>query len=195
MSSFAAFYMQGSESELLPGVDEWVLSLGFAKKRAFSAPPSELLRFHLGVHDFGFLTLNPEWCILYLNGFTLPGRVPVGLKALEPLAARCARRSLLFVAQTTSDCYELAAFDRARCVRHLMYADGARLEDTGERLPGEEGDTFAPISEDEEQPSPMDDATAICRAQGFELWSDLHGPGYIWGRRGLFARLFGHSGA
>ena len=188
MSSFAALHLQGSESELLPWVDEWALTLGFGKRQAFAEPPTELQRFHLSVKMLALLTLNADWCILYLNGFTLPKRTPVGLESIEPLAARCPHRSLLFVAQTTSDCYELAAFDAGRKIRHLMYADGERSQDFGDRLPGESGNTFAPISDHDEESTPMEDASAICSALGFELWGELRGPGHAWRRRGLLQR-------
>jgi hypothetical protein len=99
--------------------------------------------------------------------------------------------------QTTSDVYQLVVLDGSTRVRVVTVSDGECLTNEGQRLPGERAGAFSMSTAnggaDDDLPSPLQDAAAICSAMGFELWPASPSPGavHVWRRRGLFSRLLG----
>jgi hypothetical protein len=110
------------------------------------------------------------------------------------VAKQLQNRTVLVQAQTTSDVCQLIVFEQGQLVRALAHADGQLLRSSGSPLPGEPtaGADAETSEEDDDAPSPIHVAHDVCAALGFELWRSppLRGPGHIWKKRSLLARLW-----
>ncbi|MGC4090644.1 MAG: hypothetical protein QM756_22780 [Polyangiaceae bacterium] len=193
MGSFAALYIEASLGAAKALVEPWAHALGFGAAEAFDEPPRALGGFFIATKALGLVEHGNGWSQLAIQGFRMPRGGEVGLTTVEPLALLCPRRALLFVAQTTSDVYELGLFEAGRRLRYLSHADGQRLEDEGARLASETCDTFGSIGErpEEDERGPFDDAQEIAKALGVDLWADnRRGAGFLWRRRHFLSRWF-----
>lgn len=197
MGSFAALYIRTRDTEsLVAPITRWLEPHGFSAAARSDSAPSSLQSFGTQADAVGIGRVNEDWSIVLFNGFNLGGRF-LDEDVVRPLAERVVARVVLFTAQTTSDVYQLVVLDGATRVRSVAVSGHECLVNEGQRLPGERGGAFSTSADegadDDDPPSALDDASAICSALGFELWSasPSTGPFHLWRRRGLFSRLLG----
>jgi hypothetical protein len=194
MASFVGLHLEHcSNADVIKVVGDWLEPLGFAEAEPFQSVPAPLEQTRLRSTDaVGCERLNDSWHLVLFNSHLLGGAL-IDEVAVRPVSERTPGRIVLVQAQTTSDVCQLVILDRGELVRLLAHADGQMLQDSGPPLPGEpsRSNVVETSRDSDDPPSPLRVAHSICAALGFDLWRSppLQGPGHVWKRRSLWARL------